>query len=45
MIEKGSALVKRRVLTREFKLQVLREIAAGKSQAQAAYSLRGAMVG
>ena len=36
MTEKGSAPVKRRVLTREFKLQVLREIAAGKSQAQAA---------
>ena len=36
MIEKGSAPVKRRGITREFKLQVLREIAAGKSQAQAA---------
>ena len=31
-----AASVKRRSFTREFKLQVIREIEAGKSQAQAA---------
>lgn len=37
MTEKGSAATKRRIFTREFKLQVLREIEAGtKTQAQAA---------
>jgi transposase len=36
MTEKGSAASKRRIFTREFKLQVLREIEAGtKTQAQA----------
>jgi transposase-like protein len=36
MTKKEPVPVKRRVITRDFKLQVLREIAAGKSQAQAA---------
>lgn len=37
MSEKGSVASKRRIFTREFKLQVLREIEAGtKTQAQAA---------
>ena len=34
MSEKGSTPSKRRVFTREFKLRVIREIEAGKSQAQ-----------
>jgi len=37
MTERGLAATKRRIFTREFKLQVLREIEAGtKTQAQAA---------
>ena len=36
MVVKGSLANKRRTFTREFKLQVLREIEAGKTQKQVA---------
>jgi transposase len=36
MSENGSKASKRRIFTREFKLKVIREVEAGKSQAQAA---------
>jgi hypothetical protein len=35
-----TAVLKRRTFTREFKLQVIREIEAGKTQAQACFFMR-----